>query len=1595
MSKSKKIEDTYKKLTQREHVLERSGMYIGSVKKQMEELWVAKESDSVPKMEKTMVEYSPGFMKIFDEVLTNATDHSFRDATVTTIKVEYSKETGEISVWNNGSGVPIQLHKEHNIYVPELIFGHLLSGSNYDDTTTRTGAGTNGLGSKCQALDTKIPLWNGEIKLAKDIKIGDTLIGDNGNKRTVLSTVFGKGKMYEVSQNRGESYKVNDEHILTLHMPDHKVIFWNNNGWSILWWDHTNNKINTKFIKAINENIKCEECGIILNSRLKRHYSRQHPDKKLPIKQRKSPNNKPDMNNEKILKTYNEIVEFSKNIEDNNVFDISIKDYLGLSKTTQSRLAGVRGQCVNWEYQDIELDPYVLGLWLGDGMKSGYAYSCNEESDYELIDYLTEWGLKNDAKLTLSEKNKYWYKISSINNPNTYGYAPLKNLLKNYNLINNKHIPKEYLINSREVRLKVLAGFIDTDGTLSRDGTRIGISQSWKHEQLILDVLYLARSLGFCCSMTSGMAKYKLKNGEKKESKAYYVNISGNIEDIPTILLRKKCNNTKTQNTGQIKIKEIEDMDYVGIHIDENERFLINDFTVTHNCTNIFSSKFIVETIDSDEKKKFVQEFSNNMTERTKAKITSNSSKSYTKITFIPDYARFDMEGLEDDTILLIRKRVLDCIACTNGNVQIYLNGEKLKGKGLIDYTKYFFEGEKVISEFHTERIKNKNGEVTEYVWEYAIVPYSHFEQVSFVNGNSTTQGGKHVDYILYQIINKLKKMLEEKKKLKELKPNFIKDKLFLFLRATVANPAFNSQTKEQLTTQSKDFGCNITVSDAFITKLYKSSITEEIVEFCKLKESASLSKQTDGKKTSRIFIPKLEDALWAGTIKSNQCTLILTEGDSAKTFAMWGRGIVGPEKYGVFPLKGKVLNVRDATISQLIGNEEINSLKQIIGLKQDKVYKDTSDLRYGKIMVLTDADVDGSHIKALLVNFFHYWWPSLIKMDYIQTLKTPIVKAIKGKKVVEFFTEQDYLKWKETGGLNGSQPNLNTYQVRYFKGLGTSKKEDAKDTFKRLEELKVDYYYKDKACDESILLAFEKDKNTKAPKKKGDNDDASDVSNNDVIVPIKCTDKRKVWLSNYDKSSYVDVKENRVSYQDLINKELIHFSIYDNLRSIPSLCDGLKPSQRKIVYYMLKKNKTQLIKVAQLSGYVSAETGYHHGEASLQGAIIGLAQNFVGTNNINLLYPDGNFGSRLQQGKDAASPRYIFTRLSDITPLLFNSDDTPLLDFLDDDGTPIEPEWYLPIIPMVLVNGCEGIGTGYSTYIPSYNPKDIVTNLIKMIDDEDFQPLPMKPYFKGFHGTVQEIENGSYITKGRWEKLSDKQIKITEVPVGTGITIYKEFLESLIENNLSKKVSDKTSKTKKKKFELKDVQNKTKDENDDICFIVEFKSENDLEDLIKSGTLEKELKLVKSFSTNNMYLFNESLILTKYDTPVDILLDFFDIRIQYYIKRRNYIIKKLKRELLILEAKARFIKEYIEGELQINKKSKDYIIALLEEREYPLDEESYDYLLRLPIYSLTLEKINELNKQCENKKRELQFIKNKTPEELWKIDLEDLIKKL
>jgi DNA topoisomerase-2 len=394
------------------------------------------------------------------------------------------------------------------------------------------------------------------------------------------------------------------------------------------------------------------------------------------------------------------------------------------------------------------------------------------------------------------------------------------------------------------------------------------------------------------------------------------------------------------------------------------------------------------------------------------------------------------------------------------------------------------------------------------------------------------------------------------------------------------------------------------------------------------------------------------------------------------------GLSVIGRDRYGVFPLRGKILNVKDATMQKISDNNEIGAIKKILGLEQNKKYKDISELRYGSIMIMTDQDHDGSHIKGLIFNIFQSMWHELYEIPgFLTSMLTPIIKATNSKKeVIQFYNMSDYEKWSETiNAKNGS------WKIKYYKGLGTSDDNEAKEYFKNMK--KVTYMYDDKA-DEVIDLAFNK----------------------------KRADDRKVWLQNYDKNNVLDYSKLNVDYKSFVDKDLIHFSNRDLQRSINHICDGLKESTRKIIYACFKRKLyTNEIKVAQLSGYVSEVSAYHHGENSLQQAIVGMAQIYIGTNNINLLSPNGQFGSRCQGGQDASSARYIFTLMSKLTRLIFKEEDNAILNYQDDDGQQIEPEYYVPVIPMILVNGGIGIGTGYSTNIPQYNPMDIIT-ICKMI---------------------------------------------------------------------------------------------------------------------------------------------------------------------------------------------------------------------------------------------------------------------------------------
>lgn len=959
------------------------------------------------------------------------------------------------------------------------------------------------------------------------------------------------------------------------------------------------------------------------------------------------------------------------------------------------------------------------------------------------------------------------------------------------------------------------------------------------------------------------------------------------------------------------------------------------------NLTNIYSKFFSVETVDSDRELYYYQEFSDNMYKKSTPIIKKSKKKSYTKITFIPDYRKFHMSGMTPDVLSIIKKRVYDTAANTGKDVSVYFDDIKLPYKDFQQYIQLYVPDDSEEKFIYEKFVKD------DFIWEYAVMYNSeaNHTQISFVNGIATTQGGRHVEFILNQIIKKLSDLLVSKKKIENIKSSYIKDRLNIFIRATVMNPSFSSQTKEFLSTPVKDFGSKPEVSDAFVNKIYsKSGIVDDLVSFTKYRNQKDLEKtvEVSSRKKARINIPKLEDAHNAGTAKSEKTVLFLTEGDSAKTFVLSGFSVIGRDNYGAFPLRGKLLNVREATQKQLLGNEEINNLKQIIGLQHGKKYTDTKSLRYGSICILTDSDVDGIHIKALLVNMFHVWWPELLEIKgFLINLKTPMIKASKGKQEIPFYTVKDYTEWLST------TENSNKWDTKYYKGLGTSTAQEAKSIFKNMKDNLVSYFSTSKAStDDAIELAFDKKK----------------------------TDDRKKWLQQYNFNLTLDQASTDISYPDLINKELIHFSMYDVLRSIPSLCDGLKPSQRKVIYTMFKRNFQKEIKVAQLGAIVSELTAYHHGETSLFGTIVNMAQDYPGSNNVNLLEPKGQFGTRYQTGKDAASPRYIFTELSDITRNLYNSSDFEIIDYLEDDGQKIEPKFYLPVLPMVLINGAQGIGTGYSTTIPLFNPKDIINNMELLIKKE--RPKPMSPWYRGYTGKIVRETDDNFTVYGVYTVESTTVLKITEIPIGIAIEDYKEFLEKILEAGI---------------LDLKTVENNSTE--NQVDFTLKFNKAESLSVFIKEDPY-KHLRLTKNISTKNYHLLDENGVITKYRNAEEILTKFMKIRIEYSRKRKEYLLKNYSEELVILENKIRFLTEIMEGKLVVYRKSKDDLEKLLTSEEYQKLPD-YTYLTSMPIYSFTKEKLADLNKKFDNLKTLHDTLVPKTAINLLSEDLTEISKKL
>jgi len=963
----------------------------------------------------------------------------------------------------------------------------------------------------------------------------------------------------------------------------------------------------------------------------------------------------------------------------------------------------------------------------------------------------------------------------------------------------------------------------------------------------------------------------------------------------------------------------------------------------------IYSKWGRIETVDHVRGLKYVQEYKDNLSIIEPPSVTKYKGKPYTKVSWLPDYKRFGVDNLTDDMYNLYVKRTYDIAAVTEKSVKVKFNSILSPIKTFEQYVDMYIGGKS-----DTKRIYERSNDR----WEYAVclTPLEEHTQVSFANGIYTSKGGKHVDYILNQLIKGLVDYIEKKKKVR-VKSGTIKEQLMIFVNCVVENPAFDSQTKDYMNTSVSKFGSSCKVSDKFIEKVAKLGVMNKAITINDVKHNNE-SKKTDGRKTKSVRgIPKLIDANFAGTAKSSECTLILCEGDSAKAGIVSGLSKKDRNYIGVYPLKGKLMNIRDLAIQRINTNTEISDMKKIIGLESGKKYTSetliSSKLRYGKVLFMTDQDLDGVHIKGLCINMFQSQWHDLVKAsNFMGFMNTPILKAQKGKENISFYNEKEYQDWKKT------HSDGKGWNVKYYKGLGTSTAKEFKEYFDKKKT--IEFEYSGEECDEAIDILFRKNR----------------------------ADDRKVLLANYDKENSLDTNNESISYNDFIRKELIHFSKYDCERSIPNLVDGLKTSLRKILYSAFKRNLTKEIKVAQFGGYVSEHSGYHHGEASLMKAIVGMAQDYVGSNNINLLMPNGQFGTRLQGGSDSASERYIFTQLNAITKSIYPTEDFDVLTYVNDDGTQVEPEFYVPIIPMILINGSKGIGTGYSADIPSYNPREIVEYIQHYLDTDSYQDKKFVPYYEGFCGSVREIEPSKYLIKGVYEKVDTTSIRVTELPIGSWTDDYKVYLEKLINPE-----QDSKSKTKKKII-IKDYSDMSTDTKVDI--LINFTTHIELNKLlaktddIKNG-VEDYLKLTTTVKDTNMNMFDDKQRLRKYKSVNEIIQTYIPIRLDYYVKRKANIISKLELELKVLSNKAKFITQQLNDEIDLRRKTRTQVVEMLRENEYDeLDGDTdFKYLRNMPIDSVLEENVEKLLKEKGCKETELNRVKSLTTRSMWKNELE------
>lgn len=1017
---------------------------------------------------------------------------------------------------------------------------------------------------------------------------------------------------------------------------------------------------------------------------------------------------------------------------------------------------------------------------------------------------------------------------------------------------------------------------------------------------------------------------------------------------------------------------------------------------------NVFSIRFIVEVFDHVRKLYYCQKWKNNMTldgepvlyewEPTTGHIRYMNGDDRilakgcgsVRVTYQVDMARFgygEMDDYPDDLIQYFIRLVLESSLTCKGvsvNVQYGDFHKKFKISDIAEYGNMYFQ--RVPSKSLRYVFRNSAGDTDVPVEAILYDTPDEGFQVSFVNGQLTVLGGVHVDEIMKPICSHVTKtIMETEKEDPKLNVYDLLNHVTLILFVRLPDPKFTSQTKERLSSPRPSIHWHTDL----LKMINEWDLIENIREIIQVKKRRLLSK-TDGKKVKFINIPKAEDANKAGTSESRLCTLLITEGDSAKNYALaslaYREG--GRDYIGIYPLSGKIINVMNAGVDQVMENKQVREMKIMLGLQMGKKYETEEDyktLRYGNVEIMTDQDGDGAHIKGLIMLFLSMDFPGILFRGALRSWLSPLVRAIRSKSNVQrFYTMYDFDKWYS----KLSETERRKYKIRYYKGLGSSDRDEVKEDCENMRLITMTMDEQDR---EELKKAF--DRNTVGFRKE-------QVMNRLI---------NSVTEQDDDAHDSSEPPSTTLSVKRFVHTDLLDYTLLSINRAIPNLMDGLKVSERKILWYALKYLRGEM-KTAQMANDTANQMNYLHNEDILAATISAMAQDFPGSNNLPHLLGRGQFGTLYR--KKPSAGRYTHVSANWWLRYVYREEDDAVLPMITEEGKECEPEFCVPIIPMCLINGVCGIATSASTFIPAYNPADVVHELrcilqARLGEKENHHTL--FPWYRGFRGNIDLIVENACIQPRQGVKHTDmnigevrhlckdsndvvglqftgnyicekKNVRVTEIPVGFSGEKYKQLLDSW---RVRKTISD--------------YKNLCVDNNIDFLISgVEYPSYQSLNLVRRVSSRNQvlltpldgfctDLKTTLVKGTNCKRYFPK-----KYSNVYEIMMTYVTSRLYYYQLRKNNIITYRETELKKHNYKLKFI------ELLINKKiSLDMPLTRIEEimTEEKIPTELLD---STSIKSVTREEREKLILKIKKMEDELREWINRPIEILWLEELQE-----